>query len=96
MQDTNNKAVASLVLGILSVCFIFVGQLSLIGLILGIIGLILGINVLGINAKKESPANNGAATAGIIMSAISVGICGLFLLSCVACFGCGLLGFMAY
>ncbi|HPZ23019.1 MAG TPA: hypothetical protein PKV05_08370 [Bacillota bacterium] len=91
MQDTNNKAVASLVLGILSVCFIFVGQLSLIGLILGIIGLILGIN-----AKKESPANNGAATAGIIMSAISVGICGLFLLSCVACFGCGLLGFMAY
>jgi len=79
-QKNNGKAVASMVLGIISVIFIFTGSFSLIGIVLAIIGLILGIS-----AKKESPS--GMATAGIVLSIIGLALCAISFLACVACIG---------
>ena len=78
--QNNGKAIASLVLGILAACCVFFGYGTLLGIVLGIIGLILGIS-----AKKESPS--GMATAGIVLSIISVAICAIGFIACVACIG---------
>lgn len=72
-------AVASLVLGILSVIFPFIG-LGIVGLVSGIVGL-----VLGIVAKKKEPS--GMATAGIVLSIIGIAMVLLVLMACAACFG---------
>lgn len=80
-QKTNSKAIASLVLGILSLVCIFFGYGSLLGIVFGIVGL-----VLGINSNKEG--KTGMATAGIIMSAIGLGLCAISFIACVACVGC--------
>ncbi len=79
----NNKAIASLVLGIVSALCVFFGYGALLGIVLGVVGL-----VLGINAKKEAPS--GMATAGIILSIISIALCALAFVACVACIGIGL------
>ena len=76
----NNKAIASLVLGILAVACIFFGYGALLGIALGIVGL-----VLGISAKKETPS--GMATAGIVLSIIAIALCVITFLACVACIG---------
>ena len=76
----NNKAVASLVLGIVSVVCIFLGYGSLLGIALGIVGL-----VLGINAKKEAPSS--MATAGIVLSIVAIAACAVSFLACIACIG---------
>lgn len=80
-NQSNGKATASLVLGIISLVFIFFGTFAFIGMILAIIGLILGIQ-----AKKESPAD-GKAKAGVVLSIIGLGLCALTFLACVACVG---------
>jgi cbb3-type cytochrome oxidase subunit 1 len=71
---SNGKAIASLVLGIVSIVFCVYG----IGIVTGIIGL-----VLGISAKKENPS--GMATAGIVLSIIGIVISGITLFACIAC-----------
>lgn len=76
----NNKAIASLVLGIVSAVCVFFGYGTILGIILGVVGLILGIN-----AKKEAPSS--MATAGIVLSIISIAACALVLVACVACIG---------
>ena len=73
-------AVASLVLGIVSILFSFIGGLNFIGLIVGIVGL-----VLGILAKKKAPS--GMATAGIVLCIIGVSLTALVLIACAACLG---------
>lgn len=80
-KKTNGKAVASLVLGILSLICIFFGYGALLGIILGIIGL-----VLGVSANKQE--KTGMGTAGVVMSAIGLGLCALTFIACVACVGC--------
>jgi hypothetical protein len=75
----NGKAVASLVLGIVSIVFCWI--YGIVGIIPGIIGL-----VLGISAKKETPS--GMATAGLVLSIIGVAINGIILISCIACASC--------
>lgn len=86
-NQSDGKAIASLVLGIISCVCVFFGQGALLGIVLGIVGL-----VLGISARKESPS--GMATAGIVLSAVAIAICALGFLACVACVGC--LGSMAW
>ncbi len=76
----NNKAVASLVLGIVSVVCVFFGSAAFLGIILGVVGLILGIN-----AKKEAPSS--MATAGIILSIVAIAACAIVFIACVACIG---------
>lgn len=82
MENNNNgKAVASLVLGIISLVFIFFGTFAFIGMILAIIGLILGIS-----AKKESP-EDGKAKAGVVLCIIGLALCTVSLLACAICVG---------
>lgn len=78
---SNGKAIASLVLGIVSCVCVFFGYGALLGIVLGVVGL-----VLGINAKKENPC--GMATAGIVLSVIAVALCAIGFISCIACAGC--------
>lgn len=81
--QSNGKATAALVLGILSVVCLFLQVIpfvGIIGIVLGIVGLILGIS-----AKKEAPS--GMATAGIVLCIISIGINVIVLIACAACVG---------
>ena len=75
-KESNGLGVASLVLGILSIIFIFVVQW--IGLILGIIGI-----VLAVNARKNNPS--GVATAGLVLSIVGTVFCALGFIACAAC-----------
>lgn len=79
-QQSNGKAIASLILGIVSLVCIFFGYGALLGIILAVIGL-----VLGIGAKKTAPS--GMATAGIVLSIIGLAACAISFLACVACVG---------
>ena len=79
-SPANGKAIASLVLGILAAVCVFFGYGALLGIVLGVIGL-----VLGISAKKEAPSE--MATAGIVLSIISIAICAIGFIACVACIG---------
>ena len=74
-----NKAVASLVLGILSIIFWWLGVTSIMSIILSVVGLILAAS-----AKKDG-YNEGIRTAGFVTSL--VGLIGglLAFLACVAC-----------
>jgi hypothetical protein len=71
-------AVASLVLGIMSILFAFIVPVAFIGIILGIIGVILG----SISMKKET---SPIATGGLVTSIIGVSISLLLYLACMAC-----------
>ena len=88
-NQSNGKAVASMVLGIIACVCVFFGYGALLGIVLGVVGL-----VLGINARKEQP--DGMATAGIVLSAIAIAVCAVGFLACVACVCClGSLAFVA-
>lgn len=78
-NDTNGMAIASLILGIISIVLNCFGY-SWVGLILGIVGI-----VLGVNAKKKNPS--GVATAGLVVSIIGTVLCALIFVACVACVG---------
>lgn len=76
---SNGKATASLVLGIISLVFIFFGIYAFIGFILAVIGLILGIQV-----KKTDPGN-GHAKAGVILCIIGLALTALTFIACTIC-----------
>lgn len=71
-KNYNGLAIASLVLGILSLLFIG------FGILFGIAGIITGIM-----SRKES--SSGMATAGIVMSIIGLAFCVVAFIACVAC-----------
>lgn len=77
-KKPNGLAVASLVLGIVSIVFSFF--LQWLGLIIGIVGIILGVM-----AKKKNPT--GMATAGLVLSIIGTVLCALIFIACIACIG---------
>ena len=78
-KKSNGFAIASLVLGIVSIVFNFFA-LQIFGLILGIVGI-----VLGVMAKKKNPS--GMATAGLVLSIIGTVLCALLFIACAACVG---------
>lgn len=80
-HNSNGKATASLVLGIISFVFIFTGSYAILGMILAIIGL-----VLGIQANKEV-GPSGSARAGVILCIIGLVLCGLTFIACALCLG---------
>ena len=77
-KKSNGLAIASLVLGIVSIVFCFIIQW--LGLIIGIVGI-----VLGVMAKKKNPT--GMATAGLVLSIIGTVLCALIFIACAACVG---------
>ncbi len=73
-------AVASLVLGIISIVLaIFGAGYQWIGVLLGVAGIVLG--VLG----KKDPAQAGLAKAGMICSIIGTALSLLLFIACAAC-----------
>ncbi len=75
-------AVASLILGIIAIIFVFTGPFSIIGMVFGIIGIILG----AIEVRKSS---DGVALGGLITSIIGTVIILLINLACIACWTAG-------
>lgn len=86
-SSNHNKAIASMVLGIIGVVCVFFGYSAFVGIVVSIIGLVLGVQV-----QKESP--EGMAKAGVILSIIALGACAVVLVACVAC--AGLIGFAGW
>lgn len=82
-QNTNAKAAASFILGITSVILMFFSYFiftAIIGIVFSIIGI-----VLGVTARKEQAS--GIATAGLVLSIISLALTSIVLIFCVACLG---------
>lgn len=79
-KKSNGLAIASLVLGIVSIVFSFIGLSIPLGLIVGIVGIILGVM-----ARKKNPC--GMATAGLVLSIIGTILCALMFIACAACVG---------
>lgn len=73
-------AVASLVLGIISIVLaIFGSGFQWVGILLGVVGI-----VLGVQGKKEI-GQEGVAKAGLICSIIGVALSLLLMIACTAC-----------
>lgn len=72
-------AIASLVLGIISVVFFFVPFYGWIGIIFGVVGIILG--AMG----QKDPEKKGIATAGLVLSIVGAVLGLVIYLACVAC-----------
>lgn len=75
---SKGKAVAALVLGIVSIVFSFFGYSAIIGIILAIIGL-----VFGTKARKQ--AQTGLATAGFVLSLIGLIANSIGIICAIAC-----------
>ncbi len=74
-------AVASMVLGIVALVFLFIPGVNLLGIIVAIVGLVLGV------IARKSPENRGMATAGMVCSIISLAICTAAWIACLMCYG---------
>ena len=76
-----NKAIASLVLGIISVVLWFFGYSSILSVVLGIIGVVMD------SKSKEEGYDENIRTAGFILSVIGIIGGAIFFVACVACVG---------
>ncbi|MCR5556402.1 MAG: hypothetical protein K6F75_02445 [Butyrivibrio sp.] len=74
-------AIASMVLGIVSVVFWFFGLGAIVSVICGIVGLVLA------SSSKKAGFNGGVRTAGVVLSIIGLIGGGIVLVACVACAG---------
>lgn len=80
-QSSNGKAIAGLVLEIVSIVLIFFGAYGAVfGLICGVIGIILSIK-----ARNENPT--GIATAGFVCSIIGTVLCAVSFVACACLLG---------
>lgn len=80
-QPGRGLAIASMVLGIICLVFIFFGVFAWIGSILGIIGLILGA------VAKSKGYVGSAASAGLVMCIIGTAVTLITWIACAACIG---------
>ena len=76
-----NTAIASLVLGIISVVLWFFGYSSILSVVLGIIGVVMA------SKSKEEGYDENIRTAGFILSVIGIIGGAIFFVACVACVG---------
>lgn len=76
-----NKAIASLVLGIVAVVLWFFGYSSIISVIAGIVGLVMA------SKSKQEGFDEGIRTAGFVLSLIGLIGGAVFFVACVACVG---------
>lgn len=86
MNEQNNipgrgAAIASLVLGIISVVFWFFGWGALVSVVTGIVGLICATNA------KKAGFEGGMRTAGFVLSIIGLVGGAIVFVACVACTG---------
>ena len=76
-------AIASLVLGIVSLIFMWWPVLSIIAIFTGLIGIVLG--AMGQKSLAATGQPTGAATAGIVCSIIGLVFGIIFTIACYAC-----------
>ncbi|MBQ3109031.1 MAG: DUF4190 domain-containing protein [Clostridia bacterium] len=81
------KAIASMVLGIVSLVFFWAGIASLAALVCGVIAVILGGQARK-GAQNMGLKPNGMATAGLVTGLIGAILCIIGFISCVACVSC--------
>ncbi|MEX1376713.1 MAG: DUF4190 domain-containing protein [Eubacteriales bacterium] len=85
-SQSNGKAIASLVLGILSCVLLLIKNGAFVGIVLAIVGI-----VLAVKAKKEiemsGAGGKGMATAGMVLSIIALALCALAIICIVAAIG---------
>lgn len=86
-----NKAIASMVLGIVAVVFGFIGiftagLFALVGVVCGIVGLVLA------SLSKKEGMIGGMQTAGFVLSLLGLIFGGIVFVSCLACVGCASCG----
>ncbi len=74
-------AVASMVLGIISVVLWWFGYSALVSVVLSIVGLVLAGN------SKKAGFVGGARTAGVVLNVIGLIGGAIFFVACVACVG---------
>lgn len=85
MQKNSGLAIASMILGIISIVFSITFIFAFLGVILGIVGLVLGIVGRAQIQRSQGEINgSGMALAGIICSSVSLGIVVLMCLGCAA------------
>lgn len=72
-------AIASLVLGIVSVVFWFTGMLAIIGLVCAIVGIICS------SVSKKAGYEGGVRTAGLVLSIIGCAGCAIAFVACGLC-----------
>ena len=88
MEESNGKipgrgqAIASLVLGIISIVFVWFGYSTLVGLACGIVGVFMAAG-----AKKRG-YTGGMRTAGFVCSLVGTILCALVFAACIACIAC--------
>lgn len=82
-QPGHDKAVASIVLGIMGIILWFFGYSSILSLALGIAGLIVSAQA------KKAGNTEGIQTAGFVLSLICTLVGAIIFISCVACVACG-------
>ena len=70
-QPGSNAAVGALICGIMSLIFVFVGSLSIVGVIMGIIGVSLSA------AAKKRGDRSGTRVGGLVTSIIGLIICSI-------------------
>lgn len=80
-EPGKGAAVASLVLGIISVVFWFFGMGAIVGLVTGVVGIICASNA------KKAGYQGGIQTAGFVCSVIGVIGSAIIFVACVACVG---------
>lgn len=76
-QPTNGLAIASLVLGIVSILFVWIPVVGILGTLMAIIGLVLGILAL------RQPTGRGLAIGGLVCAGVSLLITALYVFSAV-------------
>ncbi len=77
----NSYGIASLVLGILAVVFLFTGMGSFLSLIIGIVAIVMS------SMSKRNFGPNGMATAGLVLGIISVVFGCIVFVACAVCGG---------
>ena len=81
------KAIASMILGIVSLVLFWAGYGALISLACGIIAIVLGSQARK-GAENMGIKPNGMATAGLVMGLIGAILSLICFVSCVACVSC--------
>jgi len=81
VEPGKNLAIASLVLGIISVVLWWFGYSAIVSVVLSIVGLVLAGN------SKKAGYTGGMRTAGFVLNLIALIGGAIFFIACVACVG---------
>ena len=77
-QPTNGMAIASLVLGIVSVLFVWIPIVGILGTLMAVIGLVLGVLAL------RQPSGRGLAIGGLVCAGVSMLITAIYVFGFMA------------